>query len=244
MATGPRCRFVGRLVVRTPWRREAHAHDFAEAIVVRGGSMVVTSDGRRLTSSAGDVFVYPPGFSHSERVKGGAPLDILFFGFRDRVRSRPLSAHDHSGRLRVISEWLLQEQRTSHARKQRTMDGLLAAFLAEFEKAAAPRPDTLVESTREYVREHLSQRLRVEELAAHAGMSRAHFIRAFRRAAGRPPMADVRLQRAEAARELIVTTDLPLKAIAPQVGLADEFHLSRTVRRVLGVPPGYFRGRA
>jgi AraC family transcriptional regulator len=64
-------------------------------------------------------------------------------------------------------------------------------------------------------------------LAHVAGLSKFHFIRAYTAQAGLTPMADVRAIRLDAARHLILTTDLPLKVIAPQVGLASEFHLSR-----------------
>jgi transcriptional regulator GlxA family with amidase domain len=44
-------------------------------------------------------------------------------------------------------------------------------------------------------------------------------------------MEDVRMIRLEAARNLLLTTNLPLKAIAPRVGLGSEYHLSRLLRR-------------
>lgn len=48
-------------------------------------------------------------------------------------------------------------------------------------------------------------------------------------------MEDVRRLRVEEARELIITTNLLLKEIAPLVGLSDEYQLSRLLRRYLGV---------
>jgi transcriptional regulator GlxA family with amidase domain len=58
---------------------------------------------------------------------------------------------------------------------------------------------------------------------------------------GLTPMEDLRQLRLEAARDLLLTTDLPLKAIAPRTGLGDEYHLSRLFRRAFGIAPGALR---
>ena len=57
-------------------------------------------------------------------------------------------------------------------------------------------------------------------------------------------MEDVRTLRVEYARELILTTNLPLKAIAPMAGMSSEYALSKVFRRVLGTTPGALRRRA
>jgi len=41
-----------------------------------------------------------------------------------------------------------------------------------------------------------------------------------------------------------VNTKLPLSEIAVQCGFADQSHLTKTVRRVLGVTPGNLRANA
>ncbi len=44
-----------------------------------------------------------------------------------------------------------------------------------------------------------------------------------------------------AARTLLISTDLPLRVIAVEVGLGDAYQLSRVVKRVTGHPPGALR---
>jgi transcriptional regulator GlxA family with amidase domain len=72
-------------------------------------------------------------------------------------------------------------------------------------------------------------------------MSKFHFSRRYRQLTGLTPMEDLRQLRLEAARDLLLTTDLPLKAIAPRTGLGDEYHLSRLFRRAFGIAPGELR---
>jgi transcriptional regulator GlxA family with amidase domain len=81
----------------------------------------------------------------------------------------------------------------------------------------------------------------LDDLARKAGMSKYHFVRLYKKLSGRTPMNDVRMIRVEAARDLIITTDLPLKTIATRVGLGNEYYLCRVFRQAFKVPPGYFR---
>jgi len=74
-------------------------------------------------------------------------------------------------------------------------------------------------------------------------LSKFHFIRRYRTLTGRTPMEDLRLIRIEAARDLLLTTNLPLKEIAPRCGLGDEYHLSRLFRRYQDVTPSELRHR-
>ena len=53
-------------------------------------------------------------------------------------------------------------------------------------------------------------------------------------------MADLRRLRLEAARDLLVSTELPLKAVAARCGFCDESHLSRSMHRCCGHRPGYY----
>jgi transcriptional regulator GlxA family with amidase domain len=56
-------------------------------------------------------------------------------------------------------------------------------------------------------------------------------------------MEDVRFLRIERARELIMTTNAPLKTIAEATGIANVYHLSHLFRQRLGTPPGALRSR-
>ncbi len=43
------------------------------------------------------------------------------------------------------------------------------------------------------------------------------------------------------ARKLLLTTDLPIKAIATRMGFRDVYYFSRQFKKIAGVPPGRFR---
>ena len=103
--------------------------------------------------------------------------------------------------------------------------------------------DPLIERVRREVVANPSQQWDLDSLAEIVHLSRSYFCRFFKQRAGITPMAEVRRIRVRAAIDLIGETNLPLRTIAARVGFADEYHLSRSCRRVTGNPPGHFRTR-
>jgi AraC-like DNA-binding protein len=78
------------------------------------------------------------------------------------------------------------------------------------------------------------------ELAAELGLSRYQLLRAFQSATGIPPYAWLAQHRVCRARDLLGAGLRPAEAAAA-VGFADQAHLTRWFRRVLGVTPGVYR---
>ncbi|NQU44059.1 helix-turn-helix transcriptional regulator [bacterium] len=75
-------------------------------------------------------------------------------------------------------------------------------------------------------------------MAREAGLSKYHCVRIFRDATGQTPVAALRERRMQAARELLVFTDLPIKHIARQVGYSDCNYFTHSYRRWRGRSPG------
>jgi transcriptional regulator GlxA family with amidase domain len=62
----------------------------------------------------------------------------------------------------------------------------------------------------------------------------------YRAEAGGTPMARLARLRVERAQALIAS-GMPLAAVAAACGFCDAFHLSKTFRRLVGVPPARWR---
>ncbi|WP_095990602.1 AraC family transcriptional regulator [Cystobacter fuscus] len=78
-------------------------------------------------------------------------------------------------------------------------------------------------------------------LAAQVGLSPGRLMHAFTESIGlplRPYLAWLRLQRAATA----IVSGMPLGEAAQAAGFADSAHMSRTFRRMLGMPPSALRG--
>jgi AraC family transcriptional regulator len=106
--------------------------------------------------------------------------------------------------------------------------------------ALAPRHLTRV---LEYVEAHLTAQITVETLAAIAGMSNNHFIRAFRAATTRTPYAYVIAQRLGRAAEALRSSDQSVARVAAAVGFTSASCFSNVFRRHFGVSPAEYRAR-
>jgi AraC-like DNA-binding protein len=85
------------------------------------------------------------------------------------------------------------------------------------------------------------ERLAVDDLAAAAGLSRAHFSREFRRAFGESPHAYLLTRRLERAAALLRTTDRSVADICVSVGLQSIGSFTTSFRRMFGTSPTAYR---
>ena len=81
----------------------------------------------------------------------------------------------------------------------------------------------------------------LEALALEAGMSRTALAVRFRQAVGTSPIRYLAEWRMLKARDLLLTTDLTLAAIADRSGYRSEFAFARAFKRIHGLPPGAVR---
>jgi transcriptional regulator of acetoin/glycerol metabolism len=94
---------------------------------------------------------------------------------------------------------------------------------------------------REYVEVHLSENINLTMLSAVAGVSMHHFAREFKQSAGVTPHRYLTQKRVERAQEMLAQTDLSLSEIAYSTGFADQSHLARHFRHMVGTTPREFR---
>jgi transcriptional regulator GlxA family with amidase domain len=94
-------------------------------------------------------------------------------------------------------------------------------------------------------RNHMDRRyaepLDVEELAALAYMSRAHFIREFKRVFGETPYRYLQRRRVERAMFLLRHTDTSVTEICMAVGFSSLGTFSRTFSEIVGRSPSAYR---
>ena len=83
--------------------------------------------------------------------------------------------------------------------------------------------------------------LEVDDLAAAAGLSKAHFSREFRRAFGESPHAYLLTRRLERAAALLRTTDRSVADICLSVGLQSIGSFTTSFTRTFGRPPTAYR---
>lgn len=129
----------------------------------------------------------------------------------------------------------------SEAVRSQQLYGILCALLLPTqpsERAASP-----VETAMAYIQSHLAQPISVPQLAAAVNLSSSHFSRLFRASAGLSPHAYIVQRRIDAAKHLLLTTDLTVKEIACRTGYRSEVNFIVSFTKKVGLSPTAFRTR-
>lgn len=92
-----------------------------------------------------------------------------------------------------------------------------------------------------HVEGHLAEALGIEQLAALAGLSADHFVRAFRESTGQPPHRYVVTRRVELAMALLRQRGASVSEIALRAGFGTPSSFTRAFHRTTGRTPREFQ---
>jgi len=93
----------------------------------------------------------------------------------------------------------------------------------------------------DFMRAHYMDDVSLTQISAAVGLSRAHFLRAFRNDVGLPPHAFLTLYRLHRAGELLRRTRRSATDIAAATGFCNHAHMTSTFRRWVGFTPAELR---
>ncbi|MEO8177822.1 MAG: AraC family transcriptional regulator [Deltaproteobacteria bacterium] len=212
-------------------------------VIVRGSQTTIREDGEA-TSGPVEALVLRVGTRREERNAGEVDLHRLriTFHWRNAPADLPEMVQDTCGRLHEIASWLVAERDAQFPNVSDYRQGLLRALVGEYLRLSVVAASRIEEKTRTYMLRHLGEPITLEDLASNIGMSRYYFCRVYKEVAGHTPMEHLRALRLERAKDLIRSTALPLKAIAPEVGFGSAQHLCRLLHDRFGVGVRELRG--
>ncbi|HVR45607.1 MAG TPA: AraC family transcriptional regulator [Candidatus Binatia bacterium] len=93
----------------------------------------------------------------------------------------------------------------------------------------------------DYIRANIASDLSLGELASIAGVGSSRFKALFKQSVGMPVHQYVIRRRVEYATELLQGGHAPLADVALQAGFANQSHMARCMRQVLGITPARLR---
>jgi AraC-like DNA-binding protein len=236
----------GALGVNRPngtWHLAAQTHERHEMIILlKGRQWVRLEHGAPFDARVGDVLLFAQGRAHEEGCDASDELESGFFSFdHPGAAAWPARVHDADGRIRQLAGWMRTEQQRAKEPSP-AFTAFAQALLAEYERLVSTPPEPpLLAKLRSHIRAHLTGALTLDGLARLGGVSKYHLIRAWKQSTGHTPMEEIRFLRASHARDLILTTALPLKEIAVRAGFNDEITLNRVCHHCFGIPPGALR---
>ena len=218
---------------------------------------------RAVQLEPGTGWLAPAGEGFSLRVKAAGPhayarvsfdpvrFDRLVSGREDRAGPVALDRTYHIGgpQVRHLVSALAAEAQAGTPTGLTFVDTLTAALALQLVQQAGtvmPRPERARGGLAPVVRRRVlelmearaSERLTLDVLAQEAGLSPAHFARAFKESVGRAPHQHLLALRLDRARRLLETPDAALSDVALRTGFADQAHFTRFFKRRFGVTPG------
>lgn len=240
---------------------DRHYHEEFAIGIIESGCQAFSYDGghRRMNMAAGSVALISPGTVHE-----GRPADDAGWHYRmlypsaDIVKeaisetslaTRPGSFHIpsvHDRQLFETIELLHHLSRSRHAEAMQ-IETLFIELMAQAlhrhagtAMAALPSHHRVgLGIARQLIEDGFEVAPSLDDLARAAGLSKFEFVRQFRKEFGLPPHAYLRLVRVRRAREQI-SAGSALAVCAMACGFADQAHMTRAFRRVLGITPGQF----
>jgi AraC-like DNA-binding protein len=106
----------------------------------------------------------------------------------------------------------------------------------------SPRDDRALRHALDYLGDRYAENIRLDELAAAAGLGKFRLVRLFREQMGMPPHSLLIAHRIRVARRLL-ESGKSITSAATATGFTDQSHFHRHFRRALGVTPGEYRRR-
>jgi AraC family transcriptional regulator len=180
--------------------------------------------------AAADVVGPGATFNRLREVSGGADAvltSLLGMLHEELLRLRSPSTMFVQGLTHALAVHLVRNF-ASDAAQQPTPHGGLPAF--KINRALSS------------MQSRLDEELDLHRLAREAGLSDAHFSRAFKKSTGFTPSQYLVRMRMELARRLLRETDRPVVQIGLDVGYSSPSHFAQVFRREVGVLPSEYRG--
>ncbi|MDD5687366.1 MAG: AraC family transcriptional regulator [Elusimicrobia bacterium] len=235
--------YIGHADPDPNWGGDNHYHPYHEMVVILNGSMYVKILKKNICANTGDILFYHEGVNHNEHPDSSNPPEFIYFIWKEKGKLEiPVLTHDINQKIRFLAQWVHQKSQPFSLHRsllQKKIFEVILAELIEISKSKEEHP--IISDIRSFITDNLKKHLTLEDLASYAGMSKNHFLRKYKKLTGLTPMDDLRILRVETAKNMIFTTDLPLKVISKEVGFIDEYQFSRIFKNHFGTPPGQFR---
>lgn len=241
---------VNRLVHTQARSLPSHAHQAGFVSLMLEGEYRETAGLTQFGYQPFSCIYHPPGMDHRDEV-GPAGVTLLTLEFKPELfdamdfaaaNLRPII--DLSGSRPAWELMGLYQRISSHIEndldiESRAVD--LAFSIVKF-SARAPRDLRSLQRAREYVHAHFAENLTLAQVARAAGLHPVYLGQIFRQEFGETLGEYLNRIRVRAAAGMLANSDLPLSAVAVDLGFYDQSHFTRVFRHLTGATPGMFRG--
>ncbi len=222
-------------------------HEWWELTAVVEGEVRFSSD-PLVDAVKHDLILLAPGVPHGE---GAERVETVWVGFQGDLmagvkrRLGPIVSVRSKALTESVEQlWLYARQKGGAIGPE--LDAMTTQLIATFLRLATEAPGgrtgaDWVGAAVEYIERHLTESLRLPDLATRFGCSEGHFCRVFRARTGYAPILYILRARIGRALHLLKQTNWPVAEIGRSVGFENPFYFSRVFRKIQGQSPVQYR---
>lgn len=222
---------------------------------VVSGRGTYTVEGRAFPVEAGQVFLAWPNTVLSYTADQEDPWEYYWLGFvgpdaavllshTGLTRSAPVAS---IGFGKVFQQYVtaIYDARGSDLKSRTQMLGYAYLLLGRLIAPDAHPQGSADPATRaaEFIENNYADQITIDDISAHAGVSRSWLYRCFMDRFGCSPASYLRSRRLNCARQLLERTGLHIAEIARSAGYPDALYFTKVFTRQFGMSPSAYRGK-
>lgn len=239
------------------WENGRTLDEYQISYITKGQGILETRD-QCVEIRAGTAFMILPGQWHRYKPDPSTGWDEYYVGFDgsyvSEIFSQPFFKINgnafvvgHNMTLLTSFKDIIEKVKGEHPGYQQQLAGRVMNILGEIvavvknQEFEGKEIEKRIREAQFDIRERLDQSINLEEFAGRYQMSYSYFRRLFKTYTGLSP-AQYHLQlRLQKARELLSSTNKPVKEIAFSLGFESQFHFSKIYKKKFGFSPNKTR---
>ena len=235
-----------------------HFHEHYVLGFIEDGQRTLSCKNKEYRIERGNVILFNPGDNHACVQSDDGTFDYRGFNISKRIMldlaaevtgrrelpgfSRNVICDDEiTCYLRPLHEMVMRG--ISDFGKEENLLFLITALIQKYGQpfeSCIPECPQEIEKACEFMRQHFSERICLDQIARYAGLSKSTLLRAFTKSKGITPYRYLETIRINEAKLLLEKGIQPIEA-AMQTGFADQSHFTNYFSSFIGLAPGVYR---
>ncbi|NBH84515.1 AraC family transcriptional regulator [bacterium C-53] len=236
----------------------SHFHEHYVIGFVEDGKRVLFCRDREYAIEKGSIVLFNPGDSHACMQSDEGTFDYWSFNISKEVmldqaeevtgkRELPgfseniICDEEIACHLRPLHEMVMKG--TGEFKKEETLLFLLSYLIQNYGmpfEGCIPECRQEIERACEYMTAHFTERIYLDQICGHVGLSKSALLRGFTKEKGVTPYRYLEAVRINEAKKLLSEGVSPVEA-AIRMGFSDQSHFTNYFNQFIGLAPGTYR---
>ncbi len=226
------------------WNFTRHSHPYHELIYYVEGKGNVDVSGVNVSFSLYDTVVYPAYHEHQDKRTPERRREIIciWIDIPELIIEEPIRLHERDSILYNGFQMVYREgkrEKRDELLLEYAMKLLLLSVLRENEEAMGG--GQMLDCVLEYIKNHYTEKITLDELADLEHISKSYLSRKFKQRTGLSVISYINQVRIERSKQFLMASGLGVNEIAYQVGFDSPKYFHRVFQELVGESPAAFR---